>query len=126
MKKVILIFLALIVLSIGVFATTDLKIEELFIPSTYNELVEAYKSIANIAINYQRLYNEAEDALAESEVDNQSLLEIIKNLQLLIDTQQDIINKLLNKNRFSISTGISYTPLNPSYSSVILGVMWEW
>lgn len=70
MRKIILVFSALIILSLGVFATTDLKIEDLIIPDTYDELVEAYKNVADIAIGYQRLYNETEQALAESEADN--------------------------------------------------------
>lgn len=125
MKKIILIFLALVILSVGVFATTDLKIEDLIIPDTYNELVEAYKDIADIAVGYQRLYSEAEQALTESEADNQALMEVIKNLQGLIKTQQDIIDKLLNKNRINILTGVTYIPMHPSYSGIILGLTWE-
>lgn len=124
MKKIILIFLALVILSVGVFATTDLKIEDLIIPDTYNELVEAYKDIADIAVGYQRLYSEAEQALTESEADNQALMKVIKNLQGLIKTQQDIIDKLLNKNRINILVGANYVPLKPDHSGVIMGITW--
>lgn len=126
MKKIILIFLALMILSMGIFATTELKIEDLIIPETYEDLILAYKSIANIAINYQRLYNEAEQALVESEADNQALMEIIKNLQDLIKVQQDIIDDLLQKNRFSIFTGLNYVPLHPDYSGILAGIEFEW
>lgn len=125
MRKIILVFSALIILSLGVFATTDLKIEDLIIPDTYDELVEAYKNVADIAIGYQRLYNETEQALAESEADNQALMEVIKNLQDLIETQQDIINKLLDKDRINILTGVTYIPMHPDYSGIILGFTWE-
>ena len=94
-------------------------IENLIIPDNYSDLLIAYKDIADIAIGFQKLYNEAE-------ADNEALMEVVKNLQSLIKTQQDIIDKLLEKNRFSMLTGISYTPLNPSYSSMILGLTWEW
>lgn len=94
-------------------------IENLIIPDNYSDLLIAYEDIAGIAIGFQKLYNEAE-------ADNEALMEVVKNLQSLIKTQQDIIDKLLEKNRFSMLTGISYTPLNPSYSSMILGLTWEW
>lgn len=126
MKKLISIFLVLIILSVGVSATTELKIKDLIIPSTYSELLEAYKSIAEIAINYQRLYNETEQALVEAEKDNDNLVEIIKNLQSLIETQQGIINKLLEKNRFSVFAGVNYVPLEPTYSGILAGIEFEW
>ena len=93
-------------------------IENLIIPDNYSDLLIAYKDIAGIAIGYQKLYNEAE-------ADNQALMEVVKNLQSLIKVQQDIIDDLLQKNRVNILTGISYTPLNPSYSSILLGLTWD-
>ena len=126
MKKIMLIFLTLIMLSIGVFATTELKIEDLIIPSTYNELVEAYKNVANIAINYQQLYNETEQELVEAEKDNETLMQIIENLQGLMKVQQDIIDDLLNKNRFSIFTGLNFVPLHLDYSGILAGIEFEW
>ena len=102
--------------SIGVIATDT--IENLKTPETYEELLIAYKDMAEIAIGYQKLYNEAE-------ADNQALLEVVKNLQDLMKVQQDIIDELLRKNRFGFFGGIDYVPLNPSYSGVILGVTFE-
>ena len=95
------------------------EIENLIIPDNYQDLLVAYKDIAEIAIGYQKLYQEAE-------ADNQALLEVIKNLQSLILTQQEIINKLLNKNRFNIFTGVNYVPLKPTYSGILAGVSFEW
>ena len=115
---IIIIIFAGIIFS-GSYISAEPEIENLIIPDTYNELLEAYKDVASIAIGYQKLYNEAE-------ADCQSLMEIIKNLQGLIDTQQDIIDKLLNKNRFSIFTGLNYVPLHPAYSGILAGVEFEW
>ena len=91
---------------------------DLIIPNNYEDLLIAYRDIASIAINYQRLYNEAE-------ADNQALMEVIKNLQDLMKVQQDIIDDLLQKNRFSLFGGLGYVPLHPDYSSIILGVNFE-
>lgn len=103
----------------GSIILAEPEIENLIIPDNYQDLLIAYKDIAEIAIGYQKLYQEAE-------TDNEALMEVIKNLQLLIDTQQDIINKLLEKNRFSIFTGLNYVPLHPGYSGILAGVEFEW
>ena len=103
-------------LSIGVIATDT--IENLKIPTTYEELLVEYKDMADIAIGYQRLYNEAE-------ADNQALMEVVKNLQSLLKIQQDIINELLKKNRFGLFTGLNLVPLHPDYSGITAGVTFE-
>ena len=115
---IIIAIFAGIVLSSNIILAEP-EIENLIIPDNYADLLVAYKDIASIAIGYQKLYN-------ESEADNEALMEIIKNLQSLIDTQQDIINKLLNKNRFSIFTGLNYVPLKPDYSGIMAGISFEW
>lgn len=114
---IIAIFVGIVLSSSIILAEPE--IENLIIPDNYADLLIAYKDIAEIAIGYQKLYNEAE-------TDNEALMEIIKNLQLLIDTQQDIINKLLNKNRFSIFTGLNYVPLHPDHSGILAGIEFEW
>ena len=91
---------------------------DLIIPDNYSDLVEAYRDMADIAVNYQRLYNEAE-------ADNQALLEVIKNLQDLMKVQQEIIDDLLQKDRFSLFGGFNYVPLNPTYSGIMAGVTFE-
>ena len=91
---------------------------DLIIPETYDDLVIAYRDMADIAVNYQRLYNEAE-------ADNQALMEVIKNLQDLMKVQQDIIDDLLQKKRFGLFGGINYVPLNPNYSGIMAGVTFE-
>ena len=93
-------------------------IENLKIPETYEELLAEYRDMADIAIGYQKLYN-------ESEADNQALIEVVKNLQSLLKTQQDIIDELLRKNRFGFFGGITYVPLNPTYSGILAGVTFE-
>jgi len=116
MKKFILVFLVLIMLSVGAVATNT--IENLKIPATYDELLVEYKDMADIAIGYQRLYNEAE-------ADNQALMETVKNLQSLLKVQQDIINELLKKNRFGLFGGLSVVPFHPDYSGIMAGVTFE-
>jgi len=103
----------------GSYISAEPEIENLIIPDNYADLLVAYEDIAGIAIGFQKLYN-------ESESDNEALMEVIKNLQSLIDTQQDIINKLLEKNRFSIFTGLNFVPLKPDYSGILAGIEFEW
>ena len=109
-----------LIISVGVIGTvsSSATIENLIIPDTYEELLTAYRDVASIAMGYQKLYNEAE-------ADNDILMESIKNLQGLIKTQQEIINDLLNRNRFSVFTGINFVPLNPSYSGIMGGIVFE-
>ena len=119
LKKHFNIFIIIFIvfsLSIGAVATNT--IENLKIPETYNELVIAYKDMAEIAVGYQKLYNEAE-------ADNRTLIEVVKNLQNLMKVQQDIIDDLLQKNRFSLFGGVEYIPLHPDYSGIMVGVTFE-
>ncbi|TET08472.1 MAG: hypothetical protein E3J83_03235 [Candidatus Atribacteria bacterium] len=119
LKKHFNIFIVLcIVFSVGVIGVTSPTVENLKIPDNYSDLLVAYKDMADIAIGYQKLYNEAEQ-------DNQALLEVIENLQSLMKVQQDIINELLKKNRFGLFAGVNYVPLNPSYSGLIAGLTFE-
>lgn len=119
LKKHFNIFIIIFIvfsLSFGAVATNT--IENLKIPETYNELVIAYRDMSEIAIGYQKLYNEAE-------ADNRALMEVVKNLQNLMKVQQDIIDDLLQKNRFSLFGGVNYVPLNPTYSGIMAGVTFE-
>jgi len=117
LKKHFLIIISIVLFfSIGVVATDTL--ENLKIPETYDELVIAYKDMAEIAIGYQKLYNEAE-------ADNNALIEVTKNLQELMVVQQEIIDDLLQKNRFGFFGGLNFVPLNPTFSGVMAGVTFE-
>lgn len=119
LKKHFNIFIIVcLIVSFSVVGIASSNIEDLIIPDNYEELVEAYKDMAEIAIGYQKLYNEAER-------DNDILMESIKNLQDLMKVQQDIIDDLLQKNRFSFFGGINYVPLKPSYSGIMGGIIFE-
>lgn len=119
LKKHFNIFIIIcLVVSFSVVGTASSNIEDLIIPDNYEELVEAYRDMADIAMGYQRLYNEAE-------ADNDILMESIKNLQGLLKVQQDIIDDLLNKNRFNMLAGVNFVPLKPNYSGIILGLTFE-
>jgi len=119
LKKHFRVFIIVCLLaSVSIVGITIPTIENLIIPDTYSELLIAYKDIAEIAIGYQKLYTEAE-------ADNQALMEVVKNLQSLMKVQQDIIDDLLQKNRFSLLTGISLVPLHPTYSGIMAGITFE-
>jgi len=114
--NILIILFIVFTFSVGVVATDT--IENLKTPETYEELLEAYRDMAEIAIGYQKLYQEAE-------ADNQSLLKVIENLQGLMKIQQEIIDDLLNKKRFSIFAGLDLVPLHLDYSGISLGLNWE-
>jgi len=118
-NNIIIIAIFVGIIFSGSIILAEPEIENLIIPDNYADLLIAYKDIAEIAIGYQNLYQ-------ESESDNQALMEIIKNLQSLIEVQQDIIDDLLQKNRFSIFTGLNIVPLKPAYSGIIAGIEFEW
>jgi len=113
------IFLIILIVFCFSFGSSAIDtIENLKIPTTYEELLIEYEDMASIAVGYQKLYNEAE-------ADNQALMEVVKNLQSLIKVQQDIIDDLLQKNRFSLFGGLNYVPLNPTYSGIVAGAIFE-
>ena len=114
--NIFLIIFIMFCFSIGAVATNT--IENLKIPDTYEELVVEYKDMADIAIGYQGLYQEAE-------ADNQALMETVKNLQSLLKIQQDIIDELLKRNRFGLFTGVNVVPFHPDYSGIMAGVTFE-
>ena len=111
----IILILSLSILTIPVLAETP-DINNLKIPDSYDKLVPKYRDMALIAIEYQQLYREAE-------ADNKELIKSNENMQQLIKTQQEIIDKLLKKDgSIGVFTGINYTPVKPLNSGVIIGV----
>ena len=118
-NSIIIVAIFVGILFSGSYILAEPEIENLIIPDNYADLLIAYKDIAEIAIGYQNLYQ-------ESESDNQALMEVVSNLQSLIKIQQDIINDLLQKNRFSLFGGINFVPLNPDYSGIMAGIEFEW
>ena len=44
---------------------------------------------------------------------------------ILMEVQQDIIDDLLQKDRFSLFGGFNYVPLNPTYSGIMAGITFE-
>lgn len=87
----------------------------LYIPDSYEELVEMYKEAVLLAIEYQQLYLEAEQ-------DIEVLVRSNENLQRLIEAQREIIETLLKRKSFSIVTGLNITPANLKNTGVILGI----
>lgn len=110
------IFLIFAILSVAVLAGEPPP--DLYIPDSYEELVEMYKEAVMIAIEYQQLYLEAEQ-------DIEVLVRSNENLQKLIDVQREIIEKLLKRKGFGIITGLNITPANLENTGILLGVEYK-
>jgi len=110
------IFLIFAILSVAVLAGEPPP--NLYIPDSYEELVEMYKEAVMIAIEYQQLYLEAEQ-------DIEVLVRSNENLQKLIEAQREIIEELLKRKGFGIITGLNITPANLENTGILLGVEYE-
>lgn len=116
--------------------------QELDPPEEYDQLLEDYKDMYDIAQRYKKLYEEAERDVTEyknlyqhseadaeeyrslyksSEENNKALIESNNRLQDLIDTQRDMINDLINKKEIGVITGVNVVPANIENSGIILG-----
>jgi len=74
---------------------------EIYIPKDYEKLVEYYQAVAEVAIEYQRLYEEAEADVDRLLEENRKLSE---QLELMIDYNQ--------RNRLGLTAGALISP-NP-------------
>lgn len=110
------IFLIFAILSVAVLAGEPPP--NLYIPDSYEELVEMYKEAVMIAIEYQQLYLEAEQ-------DIEVLVRSNENLQKLIEAQREIIDELLKRKGFGIITGLNITPANLENTGILLGVEYK-
>lgn len=110
------IFLIFAILSVAVL--TGEPPPNLYIPDSYEELVEMYKEAVMIAIEYQQLYLEAEQ-------DIEVLVRSNENLQKLIEAQREIIEELLKRKGFDIITGLNITPANLENTGILLGVEYK-
>lgn len=115
MNRFFCIFLVFTILSVAALAGKPPP--DLYIPDSYEELVEMYKEAVMIAIEYQQLYLEAE-------ADNEILLKSIENLQKLIEAQQEIIDRYL-RNDLKLSAGLNIVPMNLQNSGIILSLEYE-
>jgi len=110
------ILLIFAILSVAVLAGEPPP--DLYIPDSYEELVEMYKEAVMIAIEYQQLYLEAEQ-------DIEVLVRSNENLQRLIEAQREIIEALLKRKGFGIVTGLNITPANLENAGILLGIEYE-
>ena len=113
----LIVFISISMLGVPVLAEDGEPppaIEDLKIADNYDELVEDYKEMALIALQYQRLYREAEK-------DNEILLQSNERLQKLLDAYKEIVDRAL-KNDISLSAGVNFVPLHPDYSGVTLEI----
>lgn len=116
--------------------------QELDAPKEYDQLLEDYKDMYDIAQKYKKLYEEAERDVTEykklynqaeadveeyrqlyksAEENNRKLIDSNNRLQDLIDTQKEMIDEILNKKDIGIITGVNVVPANIENSGVILG-----
>ena len=110
------IFLIFTILSVAALAGEPPP--DLYIPDSYEEMVEMYKEAVMIAIEYQRLYLEAEQ-------DIEVLVRSNENLQRLIEAQREIIEALLKRKGFGIVTGLNIVPANLKNTGILLGIEYE-
>lgn len=110
------IFLIFAILSVAALAGEPPP--DLYIPDSYEELVEMYKEAVLLAIEYQQLYLEAEQ-------DIEVLVRSNENLQKLIEVQREIIEELLRRKGFGIVTGLNITPANLENTGILLGIEYE-
>lgn len=78
----------------------------------YDLLLEQYRELSQIAAEYKDLYEEAER-------DVSALIESNKKLQQLIEEQGKLIEKLLKKERLSLSAGVSLNQTGPGLFSAL-------
>jgi chromosome segregation ATPase len=137
--KRLLVFL--IVLSL-LFVPIVVNAQELEPPKEYDQLLEDYRDMYDIAQKYKKLYEEAEKDVTEykklynqaeadveeyrqfyesAEENNRKLIDSNNRLQDLIDTQKQMIDDILNKKNIGIITGVNVVPANIENSGVILG-----
>ena len=137
--KRLLVFL--IVLSL-LFVPIVVNAQELDPPKEYDQLLEDYRDMYDIAQKYKKLYEEAEKDVTEykklynqaeadveeyrqfyesAEENNRKLIDSNNRLQDLIDTQKQMIDDILNKKNIGIITGVNVVPANIKNSGVILG-----
>jgi predicted nuclease with TOPRIM domain len=137
--KRLLVFL--IVLSL-LFVPIVVNAQELDPPKEYDQLLEDYRDMYDIAQKYKKLYEEAEKDVTEykklynqaeadveeyrqfyesAEENNRKLIDSNNRLQDLIDTQKQMIDDILNKKNIGIITGVNVVPANIENSGVILG-----
>jgi len=137
--KRLLVFL--IVLSL-LFVPIVVNAQELDPPKEYDQLLEDYRDMYDIAQKYKKLYEEAEKDVTEykklynqaeadveeyrqfyesAEENNRKLIDSNNRLQDLIDTQKQMIDDILNKKNIGIITGVNVVPANIKNSGIILG-----
>ena len=137
--KRLLVFL--IVLSL-LFVPIVVNAQELDPPKEYDQLLEDYRDMYDIAQKYKKLYEEAEKDVTEykklynqaeadveeyrqfyesAEENNRKLIDSNNRLQDLIDTQKQMIDDILNKKNIGIITGVNVVPANIENSGIILG-----
>ena len=120
----------------------NVNAQELDPPKEYDQLLEDYRDMYDIAQKYKKLYEEAEKDVTEykklynqaeadveeyrqlyksAEENNRKLIDSNNRLQDLINTQKNMIDDILNKKDIGIITGVNVVPANIENSGVILG-----
>ena len=104
--------LVLIVSFSAVAGGLDATVDDLDPPDEYDQLLERYKEMAEIALRYRELYQEAEDDVKRLEGRVESLLQQIERQEELIEMQDELIDDLLSEGdgNFLLAAEYDYYP----------------
>lgn len=100
----------------------DINIENLKIPDNYDSLVDRYREMALLDIQYKQWGEEMEKLYNSAESDLSELQKTVDNLNKMIEANNEIIDILLKQNsgpKFGVSLGIDYKPVKPLESGLI-------
>jgi len=128
--KIILIISFIIALSFAAFPeiaiADDFAIGDLDPPDEYDQLLEKYRDMAEIALGFRELYQEAEADVIKLESRVERLLLQMDRQQDLIELQDELIDDLLTQgsDNFFIIAGISYLPVR-NERQVFVGLQYQ-
>ena len=113
---IILVSLALVlIVSFSAVAggLDDVAVDDLDPPDEYEQLLERYKEMAEIALRYRDLYQEAEQDVIRLEQRAENLILQLERQQDLIEMQDELIDDLISQgdDNFFIVAGLNYLPV---------------
>jgi len=125
-KIILIISLAIILIFPQVAISNDFDIEDLDPPDDYGELLERYRDMAQIALSYKKLYEEAEQDVIRLEQRVESVMLQLERQQDLIEVQDELINDLLSAggNNLFITAGFNYLPVR-NERQVYVGLQYQ-
>ena len=109
-KTILISLLVLLLIIPAPLTAEDFAIEDLDPPDEYEKLLERYKEMAEIALRYRELYQDAEEDNRTLEARAESLMQQIERQEELIETQDELINDLLQEDagEFALTAEYDY------------------